>query len=139
MDLRTFKNCVDIHPDVMDGKAVLKGTRFTVAQLIGELATGRTLAQVCNDFDLDPKVAKQSLAAVSASCAGTQNVWAEYLYFMALVAMVKDNHLKCECNTRFTDGELCTLCSGMYALSCMHGESFANGLRSENSESDVDG
>ena len=40
-------------PDIMGGKPCLAGTRFPVAQVLRELAEGRSVDQLAADFDLD--------------------------------------------------------------------------------------
>ncbi len=49
------------------GKLLLKGTRFSVAQLIAELTDdGESLRSICDNYDLDFELAKEILHAISA-------------------------------------------------------------------------
>jgi uncharacterized protein (DUF433 family) len=45
-------NHIEINPNKSDGKPVIKGTRFTVAQLLLELEY-RNARQIAEDFGLD--------------------------------------------------------------------------------------
>jgi len=46
-------DCVEVNPNKRGGIPVLKGTRFTVAQLFAELADGRSVFELAEDFELD--------------------------------------------------------------------------------------
>lgn len=49
-------------PKVCSGKAVLRGTRFSVASLLAELAEGTESANaIAEDFDLDPALVREAL------------------------------------------------------------------------------
>jgi uncharacterized protein (DUF433 family) len=64
--LRMLSECVEIDPAKRSGVPVLRGTRFTLAQLLAELAEGkRTVDQIAEDFDLDAATARASLEGLS--------------------------------------------------------------------------
>lgn len=46
---------------------VLRGTRFPVAQVIAELADGRTVHDVANDYDLNEELVIQAVREVARS------------------------------------------------------------------------
>lgn len=46
-------DCVEVNPNKRGGIPVLKGTRFTVAQLFAELADGRSVIELAEAFELD--------------------------------------------------------------------------------------
>jgi uncharacterized protein (DUF433 family) len=53
-------------PNVMSGKPCIKGTRVTVANVVRQLASGRTPAEICEDYpylSLDSIHAALSFAA----------------------------------------------------------------------------
>jgi uncharacterized protein (DUF433 family) len=58
-------------PHVMTGMPCIKGTRVTVANLVRQVAAGRTVAEICEDYPyLNPgsvKAALEFAADVSAS------------------------------------------------------------------------
>jgi uncharacterized protein (DUF433 family) len=56
-----LRNCVEVDPKKRSGVPVLKGTRFTVAQLFAELADGRSIAEIADSFELDVEIIKQLL------------------------------------------------------------------------------
>ena len=45
--------CVEMNADKRGGVPVLRGTRFTVAQLFAELADGRSIVELAADFELE--------------------------------------------------------------------------------------
>ncbi len=64
--LRMLSECVEIHPAKRGAVPVLRGTRFTLAQLLAELAEGnRTLNEIAEDFDLDAATARAFLEGLS--------------------------------------------------------------------------
>jgi uncharacterized protein (DUF433 family) len=54
-----IRDCVEVNPNKRGGVPVLKGTRFTVAQLFAELGEGRSLGEIAEDFELDPTMMKK--------------------------------------------------------------------------------
>lgn len=58
-------NYIESDSERLSGQLVLKGTRFSVAQLICELADGYTLQDICDDMELDYNVADGALREAS--------------------------------------------------------------------------
>lgn len=50
---------IEIDPHKRGGVPVIKGTRFTVAQLLGEVADGYNITQISDDLDLDVTQVKE--------------------------------------------------------------------------------
>jgi uncharacterized protein (DUF433 family) len=59
--IQQLHGCVDVTPAIRGGIPVVKGTRFTVAQVLAELAEGRSIAELADDFDLDVDCLKNLL------------------------------------------------------------------------------
>jgi uncharacterized protein (DUF433 family) len=64
--LLTLRECVESNPDKHSGVPVLRGTRFTVAQLFAELAEGRSLLEIASDFSIEADLLKRLLEGFSA-------------------------------------------------------------------------
>jgi uncharacterized protein (DUF433 family) len=60
-----LKQSVDIDPDIRGGVPVLKGTGFTVAQAIVELAESCSVEDMAKSFDLDAERVRETLFALS--------------------------------------------------------------------------
>jgi uncharacterized protein (DUF433 family) len=60
-----LKECVDIDPDRMGGIPVLAGTRFPVAQVLGELADGTTVSKLAKNFNLDAELIASFLRGIA--------------------------------------------------------------------------
>src|SRR5262245_60900557 len=63
--LAVLRDCVEVHPDKRGGVPVLRGTRFTVAQLFAEIGEGRSLGEIASDFSLDLEVMKKLMEGFS--------------------------------------------------------------------------
>ena len=50
---QAFHMSIEVNPHKRGGVPVLKGTRFTIAQVFAEIADGRSLPQLCKNFNLD--------------------------------------------------------------------------------------
>jgi uncharacterized protein (DUF433 family) len=61
----TLRQTVDIDPHIRGGAPVLKGTRFTVAQTLAELADKLAVEELASEFDLDPTIIRDMLRALS--------------------------------------------------------------------------
>ena len=48
-----LRETVVIDPEIRNGVPVLKGTRFTIPQLLAEIADGRSVEQLARAFSLD--------------------------------------------------------------------------------------
>lgn len=60
-----LRNCVEVNANKRGGVPVLKGTRFTVAQLFAEIAEGRSAGEIAEDFDLELEMIKEVLHGFS--------------------------------------------------------------------------
>jgi uncharacterized protein (DUF433 family) len=58
-------NAIERDPLRRGGAPVLAGTRFPVSRLLSELASGRLLAEVADDYDLDPDLARRAVEEVA--------------------------------------------------------------------------
>jgi uncharacterized protein (DUF433 family) len=59
-------DCVEVHPGKRGSVPVLAGTRFTLAQLLAELAEGdRSVDQIAANFDLDSEAVRAFLEGLS--------------------------------------------------------------------------
>lgn len=56
---------IDIDPDRRGGVPLLRGTGFTVAQTLAELAESSAVAEVASDFDIDEKLVRDLLYGFS--------------------------------------------------------------------------
>lgn len=57
--------CVEVNPNKRGGIPVLRGTRFTVAQILAEISDGRSVHDLCKAFDLDEELVVHFLQALS--------------------------------------------------------------------------
>jgi len=57
-----WKKRIDIRPDIMGGKPVIKGTRVPVEVIVGGLAGSMTVEEVCNEYRIKPKDVRAALA-----------------------------------------------------------------------------
>ena len=51
---------IEIHPDVCNGKAVIKGTRITVSTILGFLSAGDTYEELLEAY---PNITKEDIMA----------------------------------------------------------------------------
>jgi uncharacterized protein (DUF433 family) len=63
--LGALRDCIEVNANKRGGVPVLKGTRFTLAQLFAEMADGRSIGEIAEDFDLDFGQLKQFLEGVA--------------------------------------------------------------------------
>jgi uncharacterized protein (DUF433 family) len=63
--LASLKECVEIDPQRRGGVPVLKGTRVTVAEALGEIAESQNVQEVADNFDLDLENLKCLLNSLS--------------------------------------------------------------------------
>jgi uncharacterized protein (DUF433 family) len=49
-----LQDAIKINPQIRGGIPVLAGSRVTIAQIIGEIADGRSIDDLAESFDLDP-------------------------------------------------------------------------------------
>lgn len=50
---KTLRECVEITRDKRGGIPVIRGSRFTVAQVLAEIADGRSVGELCRRYLLD--------------------------------------------------------------------------------------
>jgi uncharacterized protein (DUF433 family) len=60
-----LKEHIEINPRRAGGVPVLTGTRFTVAQVLAELARSSGVSEVADNYDLDPKSIEEMLNGLS--------------------------------------------------------------------------
>ena len=53
---------IEINPKVHHGRPVIKGTRVPVERVLGELAEGAEVKDVCRQYDLTPEDVRAALA-----------------------------------------------------------------------------
>jgi uncharacterized protein (DUF433 family) len=63
--LVSLHDCVEVDPDKVGGVPVLRGTRFTVAQLFAEISEGRSLPDIAEGFRLDLEQLKKVMEGLS--------------------------------------------------------------------------
>lgn len=61
----TLQECVEVSPERLGGIPVLRGTRFSVAQLFAELADRAAVDELADDLELDPALIKRLLHALA--------------------------------------------------------------------------
>lgn len=64
--LRELQECVEFDPRKRCGRPVLKGTRMSIAQLLAELAEGRSTCEVADDFGLDAALVNKFVSGLAA-------------------------------------------------------------------------
>jgi uncharacterized protein (DUF433 family) len=60
-----LQECVEVSPEKLGGVPVLRGTRFSVSQLLAELADGETINGISDNYDIDEDLAARFLHALS--------------------------------------------------------------------------
>lgn len=61
-DLANWREMIAIDPQIQGGKPVIKGTRVPVHILVGSLAGGMTVQEVCEDYRVEPIQVRAALA-----------------------------------------------------------------------------
>ncbi|MGP0067334.1 MAG: DUF433 domain-containing protein [Isosphaeraceae bacterium] len=61
----TLQHCVEVNPNKCSGVPVFRGTRFTLARFLAELAEERSVTDIARDFDLDEEILNQFLRGLS--------------------------------------------------------------------------
>ena len=57
-----WKKRIDIRLDIMGGKPVIKGTRVPIEVIVGGLAGGMTVEEVCKEYRIKPEDVRAALA-----------------------------------------------------------------------------
>ena len=60
-----LSDCTEVSELKRGGVPVIRGTRFTAAQVLAELADGRSVAELAEDFDLEIATIKQFLGGLA--------------------------------------------------------------------------
>ncbi len=63
--LSMLRDCTEVNPRKCGGVPVLKGTRSLLAQVLAEIAEGRTVTELAEDFELEPALIKEFLEGIS--------------------------------------------------------------------------
>ena len=63
--IRLIGESVEIDPQIRSGIPVLRGTRFPASQVIAELASGRSVAEIASEWDLDETLIRSFLDGLS--------------------------------------------------------------------------
>lgn len=64
--MKLYKNIITINPNIRFGKPCIKGTRITVYDVLGWLATGMTQDQILSDY---PELKLEDITACLAYAA----------------------------------------------------------------------
>ncbi|MBI5199423.1 MAG: DUF433 domain-containing protein [Nitrospirae bacterium] len=62
-----WKKRIEINPDVMSGKPVIKNTRVPVEVIVGGLAGGMTAEEVCKEYRIKPDDVRVTFAYRSSA------------------------------------------------------------------------
>ncbi|MBI5026881.1 MAG: DUF433 domain-containing protein [Nitrospirae bacterium] len=57
-----WKKRIELNPDIMGGKPVIKGTRVPVEVIVGGLAGGMTIEEVCKEYRLKAEDVRAALS-----------------------------------------------------------------------------
>lgn len=63
--LSMLRDCTEINPKKCGGVPVLRGTRFSLAQILAEIAEGRSVSELAEDFELEPALIKEFLEGMA--------------------------------------------------------------------------
>jgi uncharacterized protein (DUF433 family) len=63
------KSRIVIDPKIMGGKPVVKGTRLPVQVIVGALAGGMTIAEICKDYRVTAEDVQAALAYAAEALA----------------------------------------------------------------------
>ncbi len=68
-----FHNTVEMDPQRLGGKPVLRGTRFPAAQVLSQIADGDSVESLAEDLDLDKKLIADFLHALASGLESFAN------------------------------------------------------------------
>jgi uncharacterized protein (DUF433 family) len=61
--MKIFMQYIAVNRDIRSGKPCIKGTRITIGDILGWLASGMSVQEICADFpELDEKAIRAALA-----------------------------------------------------------------------------
>lgn len=65
-----WKKKIEINPEIMGGKPVIKGTRVPVEVIVGSLAGGMTIEEVCKEYRIKPEDVRAALSYAAETLSG---------------------------------------------------------------------
>jgi len=66
---RSWRDLITLDPKILGGKPVLKGTRVPVQVLVGSLAGGMGVEEVCDQYRVTPEQVHAALAYAAETLA----------------------------------------------------------------------
>lgn len=67
INLSITSNYIEVDPNRVHGIPIIKGTRFTVAQFLAELADGNSISNLAETFDFDEEILANVLQDLSVA------------------------------------------------------------------------
>jgi uncharacterized protein (DUF433 family) len=64
-----WRSLIAVNPKILRGKPVIRGTRVPVRIIIGSLAAGMTVEEVCDEYSLKPEHVRAALAYAAEALA----------------------------------------------------------------------
>ena len=65
-----WKKLIEINRDIMGGKPVIKGTRVPVEIIVGGLAGGMTIEELCREYRIKDEDVRAALAYAAETLSG---------------------------------------------------------------------
>jgi len=65
-----WEEWIALDPAIQGGRPVVRGTRMPVETIVGSLAGGMTVEEVCSQYRLSPEQVRAALAYAADSVAG---------------------------------------------------------------------
>jgi uncharacterized protein (DUF433 family) len=65
-----WKRMIEINRDIMGGKPVIKGTRVPVEIIVGGLAGGMTIEELCREYRIKDEDVRAALAYAAETLSG---------------------------------------------------------------------
>lgn len=89
-----WQDKISTNLDIMGGKPVIKGTRVPVQVIVGSMAGGMTLEEVCQEYNIKPEHVKAALAYAEVTrCIATKIEEGEPLkHFKRALRVLKEFH-----------------------------------------------
>ncbi len=63
--LSILQDCTEVNPKKCGGVPVLRGTRLPLAQVLAEIADGRSVSELAEDFELEPALIRGFLEGMA--------------------------------------------------------------------------
>ena len=64
-----WRSLIAMNPKILRGKPVIRGTRVPVRVIVGSLAAGMTVDEVCDEYSLKPEHVRAALAYAAEALA----------------------------------------------------------------------